>query len=83
MVRVCPDAAAIVASITCPTLLIRATEPLLPDVPLLFPAEDARRAVASLTDGQLVDVGGNHYDVLLGKTAPDAAVAILDFVTPG
>lgn len=76
------DMAAIVASITCPTLLIRATEPLLPDVPLLFPEEDARRAVASLADCQLVDVGGNHYDVVLGKTAPDAAAAILDFVAP-
>ena len=70
---------AIVAAITCPTLLIRAVEPLLPGAPLLFPDEAAQEALGSLADGRLVDLTGNHYDVVLGAAAAQTAGAILEF----
>lgn len=77
------DLGAIVASIKVPTLLIRALEPLLPGAPLMFPDEGAQLALDSLADGRMVDLKGNHYDVVLGKTATETAAAIQEFVGVG
>lgn len=74
------DLAALVASITVPTLLIRAIEPLQPGAPLLFPEEGAEQALASLADGRLIEIKGNHYDVVLGRAATETAAAIRQFV---
>lgn len=74
------DLAAMVASIPVPTLLIRAMEPLLPGAPLLFPDEEAERTLQSLADGRMVEIKGNHYDVLLGSAARETAAAIREFV---
>ena len=70
---------AVVSSIAQPTLLVRAVEPLIPGAPLIFPEETAQRALASLPDGRLVDVKGNHYEVVLGEASADTAAAIVDF----
>lgn len=74
------DLAALVASITIPTLLIRGIEPLMPGSPLLFPDEAAELALASLVEGRMVDLKGHHYDVVLGATAIETAAAIREFV---
>ena len=74
------DMGAVVSSITIPTLLIRALDPLLPGAPLMFPKGGAEKALESLTDGRLVELDGNHYEVVLGEAATDAAAAILAFV---
>ena len=74
------DLAALVASITVPTLLIRAIEPLQPGAPLLFPEEEAEQALTSLADGRLIEIKGNHYDVVLGRAATEPAAAIRHFV---
>lgn len=74
------DLAALVASITVPTLLIRAIEPLQPGAALLFPREGAEAALESLADGRLVEIKGNHYDVVLGRSSAETAAAILEFV---
>jgi pimeloyl-ACP methyl ester carboxylesterase len=75
------DWAATIERITCPTLLVRATQPFGPpgSGPIL-PAESAQRALARLRDGRLVELPGNHITVLFGRHARQVVEQIVSFI---
>ena len=75
------DWPATVARVTCPTLLVRATEPFgPPGAGPILTAEGARRTLALLRDGRLVETDGNHVTFLFGRQARAVVEAIRSFM---
>lgn len=70
----------VAARITQPTLLIRATDPLVAESAPILPVDRAAATLALLADGRLVEVPGTHLTFLFGSSAALVAAAILDFV---
>lgn len=68
------------AAVSCPTLVVRATQPFGPpgSGPILG-AESARRVVATLRDARLVEIDGNHLTFLFGTPAQRVVDAIESF----
>jgi pimeloyl-ACP methyl ester carboxylesterase len=66
--------------VTQPTLLIRATDPLIAGSAPILPADRAEATLALLADGRLIQVPGTHLTFLFGSSAELVAAAIIDFV---
>jgi pimeloyl-ACP methyl ester carboxylesterase len=63
-----PALAKVLPAISAPTLLLRATDPMLRPDDQLLPASDAARAMRFLKHGTTEDVPGtNHYTIALGE----------------
>ena len=77
------DMPATVAAIFRPTLLIRAVQPLVAGLPIIFPDDTAKEAMESLADAQLVDVDADHYQVVIGTGASETTRAIVEFAGSG
>lgn len=78
------DWPSVVARISQPTLLIRATEAYgPPGYPPLVGEEVAQRSIALLQDGRLVELAGNHITAFFGEPAMIGADAIRAFVAEG
>jgi pimeloyl-ACP methyl ester carboxylesterase len=76
-----PDWPAIAARVECATLLLRTTDPFgPPGSPPLLGEEDARRMLARLRRGRLVEVPGNHLTFAFGSRAPGVVAELLAFV---
>lgn len=76
-----PDWPAIVASIHQPTLVVRARGAFgPPGSPPILGTAPAKRLVASLHDGRLVEVDGNHITGFFGNGASQVADAIRSFI---
>jgi pimeloyl-ACP methyl ester carboxylesterase len=75
------DWQATLARVACPVLLVRATAPFGPpgSGPILS-ADVARRAIALLPEGRLLEMPGNHITFLFGEHAPAVVDAIVEFV---
>lgn len=76
--RAAPDAptAQLLPEVSCPTLIVRAPEPLYEDGDQLFTAEEGERAARILPRGRMVDAPGtNHFSIVLGQ--PTATIAAL------
>ncbi len=76
------DWPATIERVTCPTLVLRATDPFGPpgSGPILT-AESAKRAVARLRDGALVEFPGNHITFVFGCRARNVVEEIVSFTT--
>ena len=74
------DWPAVAGRVTQPTLLIRATDPLLAGAAPILPADQAAATLALLADGRLVEVSGTHLTFLFGSSAALVADAMVDFV---
>lgn len=71
-----------VSRVTQPTLLVRATRPFgAPGSGPILPADSARRTLARLADGRLVEVDGNHVTFVFAPQAARTVEAIAAFVT--
>jgi pimeloyl-ACP methyl ester carboxylesterase len=71
-----PALSKVLPVITAPTLLLRATDPMLRPSDQLLPRSDAERAVRFLKHGSTEDVAGaNHYTIALGE--PHGTVAAI------
>lgn len=74
---------AIINRITCPAILINATEPYgPPGSPPVVSEADARKTAVQLANCQYVHVPGNHITMVFGENAKNVADAILNFITP-
>jgi pimeloyl-ACP methyl ester carboxylesterase len=75
------DWPATIERITCPTLLVRATDRFGPpgSGPILT-ADSADRALARLRDGSVVEIRGNHITFIFGSNARDVVEAIASFI---
>jgi pimeloyl-ACP methyl ester carboxylesterase len=62
--------------LTMPTLLLRATQELLPDAGYVVPVDDRDRFLREVTRSALVEVDANHLTI---NTHPQAATAISSF----
>lgn len=68
--------------IEIPVLLIRATRPFGPSgSPPLLTGDQARRIIAGLNDGRLVEIDGNHLTFLFGEEIRQSAREIVEFIT--
>ncbi len=68
--------------IEVPVLVIRATRPFgPPGSPPLLAADQARRMIAGLSDGRLVEIDGNHLTFLFGEEIRQSAREIVEFIT--
>lgn len=76
------DWPATIERVTCPTLLIRATDPFGPSGsgPILT-AESAQRALRTLQDGTLAEFRGNHITFIFGSHARDVVETVVSFTT--
>jgi pimeloyl-ACP methyl ester carboxylesterase len=75
------DWANIATQITCPTLLLNATEPYgPPGSPPIITAAQAQETVAQLAHAQYQHTPGNHVTMLFGPHAAPIAQAIQQFV---
>jgi len=79
-----PDWHAVAERIECPTLLLRTTDPFGPpgSGPIMTEA-GARRTVARLRRGRLLEVPGNHITFAYGASAGRVAPALLAFLLGG
>jgi pimeloyl-ACP methyl ester carboxylesterase len=76
-----PDWAAVAGSVECPTLLLRTTDPFGPPGSGPIMSEDgARRTLARLRRGRLVEAPGNHITFAFGPRAERVAAELLAFV---
>jgi len=76
-----PDWTAIAGSVECPTLLLRTTDPFGPPGSGPIMTEDgARRTLAHLRNGRLVEVPGNHITFAFGHRAERVVGELLAFV---
>ena len=76
-----PDWGALAASIECPTLLMRTIDAFGPPGSGPIMDEDgARRTLARLHHGQLVEVPGNHITFAFGDRAPQVVAEIIAFL---
>ena len=76
-----PDWAAVAEAVECPTLLLRTTEPFGPPGSGPIMSEDgARRTLARLRRGHLVEVPGNHITFAFGRRAERVVDDVLAFV---
>ena len=55
----------------CPTLLVRASRPMVPNGGLVVSAPDAARFAAEVPNATVVDLDADHYTVLVDPTAID------------
>lgn len=63
-----PPLASVIPAITCPTLILRATDALYVEGDQLLSAEDAERACRLFANAQSIDIlGTNHYTITLGR----------------
>jgi pimeloyl-ACP methyl ester carboxylesterase len=70
----------IAARVECPTLLLRTTDPFgPPGSPPIMSADGARRTLARLRRGRLVEVPGNHISFAFGAHAPRVVEELLAF----
>jgi pimeloyl-ACP methyl ester carboxylesterase len=76
-----PDWEAVGTSVECPTLLLRTTDPFGPpgSGPILS-ADGARRTLARLRHGHLVEVPGNHITFAFGSRARRVSELLVAFV---
>ena len=66
----------VIPNVACPTLILRAPDPLFEEGDQLLTAADAQRAARLLHQARVVDVPGtNHYTITLG--APPGTVAAM------
>ena len=76
-----PDWAAVAERVECPTLLLRTTGPFGPPGSGPIMTEDgARRTLARLRHGELVEAPGNHITFAFGARAEPVATALLAFL---
>jgi pimeloyl-ACP methyl ester carboxylesterase len=74
------DWPAIAARVECPTLLLRTTDSFgPPGAPPIMSEDDARRTLARLPSGSLVEVPGNHITFAFGPRAPRVVDELLAF----
>ena len=60
----------VIPNVLCPTLILRAPDPLFQEGDQLLTSEDAQRAASLLHQARVVDVPGtNHYTIALGTPA--------------
>lgn len=77
-----PDWPDLATKIVQPTLVVRARGPFGPEgSPPILDAGPAERLVASLPNGRLAEVDGNHITAFFADGATTVATAILEFVT--
>ncbi|HXH96973.1 MAG TPA: alpha/beta hydrolase [Gaiellaceae bacterium] len=75
------DWPAIAARVECPTLLLRTTDPFGPPGSAPIMSQDgARRTLARLRRGRLVEVPGNHITFAFGAHAPRVVDELRSFV---
>lgn len=75
------DWPAVVAKISAPTLLLRATDSFgPPGFPALLSREDAELTLQRLAQGKLQDFPGNHITYLFGAHATAVVEAIVNFL---
>jgi branched-chain amino acid transport system ATP-binding protein len=67
-------------SVTMPSLLIRARQPILPGLGYIFNEADRDRFLREVAGSRAVEIDANHY--LVGMN-PDAAQAIAEFLDQG
>lgn len=78
-----PDWADVAARVECPTLLVRTVDPFgPPGAGPILTAEGARRVLAHLRDGRLLDVPGNHITFAFGDRAQTLVPELLSFLDP-
>jgi hypothetical protein len=71
----------VAGSVECPTLLLRTTDPFGPPGSGPIMSEDgARRTLARLRRGRLVEAPGNHITFAFGPRAERVAAELLAFV---
>ncbi len=76
-----PDWAGVAAAVECPTLLLRTIDPFGPPGSGPIMSEDgARRTLARLRHGHLVEVPGNHITFAFGRRAEGVVTELLAFV---
>ncbi|HZU79800.1 MAG TPA: alpha/beta hydrolase [Acidimicrobiales bacterium] len=73
-----PPIRALWEHLTMPTLLLRATEEIMPGFGHIVPEEEGRRFVASVPGSRMVEVDANHYAI---NMHPVAAEAIEEFLS--
>jgi pimeloyl-ACP methyl ester carboxylesterase len=75
-----PPLTSVIPNITCPTLILRATDALYEDGDQLLTAENAERARKLFANATVVDVPGtNHYTITVG-TPRTTIEAIREFL---
>jgi pimeloyl-ACP methyl ester carboxylesterase len=78
---VAEDWNAVLDNVSCPALLINATEPYGPaGSPPLVTATDAQESAAQMADCRYVHVPGNHVTMVFGDNAQNIAALITEFV---
>jgi len=76
-----PDWAQVAAAVECPVLLLRTTGEFgAPGAGPILTAEGARRTLARLRDGRLLEVPGNHITFGFGDRAAPVAADLLAFL---
>jgi len=76
------DWPAVAARVACPTLLLRTVDPYgPPGSPPIMSEEGARRTLARLRDGRLLEVPGNHVTFAFGARAVAVAQELVAFAT--
>ncbi len=77
------DASKKYPEITCPVLILRATEGIFSEEDMVLPADMADKMVREIKDARCVDLPGtNHYSILFAENSPRDR-AILDFLSEG
>lgn len=67
--------------VTCPVLILRATDGILSPDDLVLPEPAAERMVAELASAQRVDIPGTHHYSIVLQPSEQRDEAILDFLT--
>jgi pimeloyl-ACP methyl ester carboxylesterase len=76
------DWPAVAAHVQCPTLLLRTVDPYgPPGSPPIMSEDGARRTLAQLRDGRLLEVPGNHVTFVFGARAAAVAHELVVFAT--
>ena len=63
--------------ITMPTLVLRATQEIMPGFDFILPKPEAERFIASVPNGRLVEIDATHYTLIVHEPT---AMAIADFL---
>jgi len=76
------DVTQIYPDVTCPVLILRATDGMLAKDDILLPREVVERMIRTIPDARCVDVDGtNHYSIIFQANGVRDR-AIMDFIHP-